>query len=485
MIQSVKNNARLKILTKDQVDRIHEASLGILGRTGLRVDGEDARKRLLENGAERHSTRKDVLIFPRELVEDSIKKIPRYGKYFARDPKNDVTFDGRTTYAHVGGGDPNIIDLDTGEIRRATFSDLAQLSRLTDALDYCSSAGNLVVATDVPERIQVIKTMEAVMKNTTKSCGGYALRKEEVDALVRMWSVVAGGTEQLRKRPLLGIYGSPSSPLTYDTHVCDVMIRAAECGVPVDLVPCPISGGTAPATLAGGLAQQNAELLGGVMLLQTITTKLPIVYCGRLFILDQRTGSLGGMTETALASAATVQIAHRYHMAADVYGVSTGVNYWDMQTGLERMEIGMVPGLAGADGLSGMGTAWGSACSYEMLVIDNEVYADIFRTIRGFEVDDEHLALDIIDKVGHMGNFLGQMHTMKHMRLGEVRYSSLFDARSSEKARREGFRALQTVAKEQAKKILKEHVPTPLDKDVEKDLDRVIREESKKLLAGG
>jgi trimethylamine--corrinoid protein Co-methyltransferase len=263
------------------------------------------------------------------------------------------------------------------------------------------------------------------------------------------------------------------------------MLKGAEYGLPVDIVPCPISGGTAPITLSGGLAQQNAELLGGVMLIQTVSTKMPIMYCGRLSILDLRTGSnIWGVPEMAMVSAATVQIAHKYHMTADVYGVTTDTNSWDMQTGIERMEAAIVPGLAGADSLSGMGGMWGNSCSFEMLVIDNEIYADVFRTIRGFEVDDEHLALDIIDKVGHMGNFLSQPHTMKYLRLGEVRNSPLFDKRTSDRTKRDGFKALQTVAKEKAKKILKEHVPTPLDKGIERDLDKVIKEESKKLLAG-
>jgi len=301
-----------------------------------------------------------------------------------------------------------------------------------------------------------------------------------------MWSVVAGGLEQLRKRPLFTLYGSPSSPLTYDSHACDVMLKGAENGIPVDVVPCPISGGTAPVTLAGGLAQQNAELLGGVMIVQIASTKLPLQYSGRLSVMDLRSGqNIWGVPEMALASAATVQIAHKYRMIADVYGVTTDVNAWDMQTGVERMQAAIVPALAGADNLSGIGGMWGNACSHEMLVIDNEIYHDVFRLMRGFEVDDEHLALDIIDRVGHMGNFLAQPHTMKHFKAGELRLSPLWDKRSGERVRKDGFKALQDVAREHARKILKEHQVAPLDKDVEKELDRVIKEESKKLIAKG
>ncbi len=487
MIQSVKNKGKLKVLADEDVDGIHEATLKILERTGLRIDSVPAQDRLLKNGAIRHPTRKNVITFPRNMVEESIDNIPRYGRANARDPKNDVVYDGETTIAHCEGGNPNFMDFESGRIRMATYNDLAQSCKLMDTLDYCATIGNIVVATDAPAPILSIKTMEATIKNSSKATSGYALKTEEVDAIAKMGAVLSGGMEEQRKRPLLSIYGSPSSPLTYDSHVCDIMIRGAEYGLPVDIVPCPIVGGTSPMTLAGGLAQQNAELLGGVMIIQTVSTKLPIMYCGRLSMMDQRSGrDIWGIPEMAIVSAATVQIAHRYHMTADVYGVTTDVNSWDFQTGLERMQAAMVPALAGADSLSGMGGMWENACSLEMLVIDDEIYADVFRAIRGFEVDDEHLALDIIDKVGPMGNFLSQPHTMKHLRAGEIRTSPLFDKRSVDKMNKEGgFRPLHEAAKERARKLMKDHVVLPLDKGVERELDRVIKEESKKLMAKG
>lgn len=486
MIKSVKSKPRMKILTDDQVDMIHDASLRILERTGLRIDSEKVQARLLKNGATRHPTKKNVITFPRAMVEDSITKIPHYGTYYARDPKNDLKFDGETTYAHCEGGNPNFYDLDTGVNRPATYKDVADTARVMDALDCVSSMGSFVVATDTPAPILVIKTLEANIKNTSKCISGYALKVEQVDAFANIWAAICGSKEELRRRPTFSVYGSPSSPLTFDSHVCDVIIRGAEYGVPVDIVPCPISGGTAPVTLAGGLAQQNAEMLGGVMIVQTVDTKLPVQYCGRLSVLDLRTGkNLWGVPEMGIVSAATVQLAHKYNMIADVYGVVTDVDAYDVQTGLERMEVALLPALAGADSLSGMGGAWENACSYEMLIIDNEIMLDVFRAMEGIIVDEEHLAVDLIDKVGHMNNFLAQPHTMKYLRQGEIRVPQLWDKRSLEKVKRDGFRPLQEVAKERAKKILKEHQPTPLDKGVERELDRVIKAEEKRLMALG
>ncbi len=483
-MQGIRNRHQLKVLTDDQVESIHDASLRILENTGVRIDSEDAAKRLVKNGATMHPTRKAVLTFPQSMTKEAIKKIPRYSKSYARDPKNDLVFDGETTFAHCEGGNPNTYDLETGQTRMSTYKDLVEFARIMDALENCHSCGNVVVATDVHPNLIVLKTMEALMKNTSKCVSSYALKIEEADALYRMWCAVAGGEEDLRKRPMCALYGSPSSPLTYDEHVCDVMLRASEKGVPVDLVPCPIAGGTAPLTLAGGLAQQNAEVLAGLMLLQTVEPKSAPMYSGRLSMMDLRTGrSVWGNPEMALASAATVQIAHKYHMVADVYGVTTDAHDWGIQSGLERMLAALLPAMAGADDLSGMGGLWESSSSLEMLVIDNEIYADVFRALRGVEVDADRLAVDVIDKVGPMGNFLAQAHTMKYLKMGDLRISNLFDKRTSEKANRDGLKPLEKEAKEVALRILKEHEVEPVEN--EKELDRVIKEEEKKLMRLG
>jgi trimethylamine--corrinoid protein Co-methyltransferase len=482
-MHGIRNPGRLRVLSDEQVDAIHEASLRLLNRTGVRFDSLDAFQRLSNEGAIPHPSRKNVLTFPRSVVEDAIREIPFYGTYCARDPRNDVTFDGEHTFAHALGGNPAILDLDTGQPRSSTLLDVEQATRLQDALGNCHTASNLVVATDVPAPLLVIKTMEAMIKNTTKCVPGYALRTPEVEILLEMGACIAGGAEALRKRPIFSLYGSPSSPLTYDAHVCDVMLLATTHGIPVDIVPCPIAGGTAPFSLAGGLVQQNAELLAGVMLLQTVDAKLPTQFSGRLSLLDLRTAkNLWGVPELALASAATVQIAHRYHMTADVYGVTTDANGWDLQIGLERMMAALPPALAGADNLSGIGGAWENASSLEMMVIDDEVYADVFRIVRGVEVDEDRMGLDVIDKVGPMGNFLAQRHTMKYLREGEMRNSSLWDKRTRDKAESEGVRPIQDAARETARRLLKEHAPTPLDRDVEAELARIVASGSQRLI---
>lgn len=153
-------NSRLKVLTDDQVDMIHEASLRILERTGIRYDSEDARKRLLNAGAAAHPTRKGVITFPRPMVEDAIRKISHRNIFPARNRRWDVEYDGEHLFPYAGGGDPKIIDLESGRPRASTYEDVEMAARLGDALENNHLASSLVMANDVPPELLVLKTME-------------------------------------------------------------------------------------------------------------------------------------------------------------------------------------------------------------------------------------------------------------------------------------------------------------------------------------
>jgi len=473
----------VKVLTDEQVEMIHEASLTVLERTGIRFDSTDARQRLVRAGAISHPVKKDVVTFPRSVVEATIKGIPREVTYFARDSDWDVKYDGEHAFPYSGGGDPKMMDINTGTVRPSTYADVEDAARLGDALENNHIASHLVIANDVPPEMIELRTMEAAMKNSAKVMSHHATSAETVENMVKMWSCVAGGEEEFRKRPLFSLASSPSSPLTYTNHVSEVLIRSAELGVPFSVIPCPISGGTGPVTLGGSLALQNAEALAGLVLIQTVAPSLPSVYCGRVCFMDPRTGrDLWGVPEEGLVSAAIVQLAKRYNMIADTCGMSSDITRWDLQIGFERMMTALVPMMAGAESISGIGGGWEGASSLEMMVIDNEVYDDIARIMKGITIDDDRLGLDLIDEVGHMGNFLAQHHTIDHLRKGELRLSQLWDKRPSGMASREGFKPLVEAARDRVKKILSEHSPMPLDKDVEKDIGRILKEAQKALV---
>ena len=473
----------VKVLTDEQVEMIHEASLSLLERTGVRFDSDDARQRLVDAGAVSHPIKKDIVTFPRSVVEAAVRKVPRKVTYFARDPEWDIRYDGEHTFPYAGGGDPKIIDINTGAVRHSTYADVEDAARLGDALENNHLASHLVIANDVPPGMIELRTMEAAMKNSAKAMSHHATSAETVDYMVRIWSRVAGGEEEFRKSPLLSLASSPSSPLTYADHVCEVLIRSAELGVPFSVIPCPVSGGTGPVTLGGSLALQNAETLAGLVLIQAVAPSLPTMYCGRVCFMDPVNGrDLWGVPEEGLVSAAVVQLAKRYNMVCDTCGAASDMTRWDLQMGFECMMTTLLPMMAGAESISGIGGGWEGASSLEMMVIGNEVYADVARIMRGIAVDDDRLGLNLVDEVGHMGNFLAQPHTADYLRKGELRISSLWDKRTSERAMREGSKPLQETARDRVKKMLKEHSPMPMDKDVEEDVELILKEAQKALV---
>jgi trimethylamine--corrinoid protein Co-methyltransferase len=473
----------VKVLTDEQVESIHEASLKILEATGLRFDSGDARQRLLEAGAISHPVRKDVITFPPSVVEAAIRRVPREVTYFARDPAMDIKYDGEHTFPYAVGGNPEMIDINTGAMRLSTYADVEDAARLGDALENCSHASHLVIANDVPPEMIELRTLEAVMRNSAKVVSHHATSGETVDYMVKMWSCVSGGEEEFRKKPLFSLGSSPVCPLTYPKHVCDVLIRSAELGVPFSVIPCPISGGTGPVTLAGSLALQNAETLAGLVLIQTVAPSLPSVYCGRVCFMDLRTGrDLWGVPEEGLVSAAMVQLAKRYKMVADACGTTSDATRWGIQMGSERMMAALVPMMAGAESISGIGDGWEGASSLEMMVIDNEIFDGISRTMRGFSADYGRSELDLGVELGHVGTLPARLQTADRLQKGEGRLSLLWDRRRSREASGEGLRPLLEAARDRAKKMLREHSPMPLDRDVEKDIGRILKDAQKALV---
>jgi trimethylamine--corrinoid protein Co-methyltransferase len=224
-------------------------------------------------------------------------------------------------------------------------------------------------------------------------------------------------------QPAVSIGVSPVSPLNFLGEVAQVMMETARQGLPFGALPCPSTGATAPMSLAGSLVQQNAENLASIVLAQLTRPGLPVVYCGRVSVLNMRTGApIWGNPEVGMISAGTVQLGHRYHLPVNVYGLADSGFASDMQSGYERAINALVPALAGADELSGVGEMAGGVCScHAQIVIDNDIYGMVQRVRAGFEVSEDSLAVDVIaHAMDTTRNFLREPHTRKYLRAGEV-----------------------------------------------------------------
>jgi trimethylamine--corrinoid protein Co-methyltransferase len=459
---------RLSVLTADEVESIHLATLRVLSEVGIVLTHAKARALLMGAGA---SGRDDRVLLPPDLVAQSLEGCPRQVTIRGRACQPVMIGDGSLHWHNLGGA-REVHDTLSDQRRPATVQDVRDSTRLLDALDSVSTITPLFTPQDLPGPLVSLAMYRHALPNTSKPLQGPAVHTaHEVRYIARMAAVLGPPPDVLT----LGI--SPVSPLFFPDDVAEAIIETADSGVPLGPLPCPIAGATSPMSLAGSLVQQNAEILATVVLAQLVGPGLPIIYCGRLSIMEPRTGiSVSGGVEMGLASAATVQIGHRYGLPVNVYGLSTNAHSADLQNGYERALGAVVPALSGADELSGIGEmAGGVASSYAQLVIDNEIAAGVSRVRRGLRVDDEALAVEVVRAaMDGPRHFLGQAHTVRYLRAGEVFLPRLAERRAWEEWNRAGRDHIVERAEEEAQRLLAEHEPPPLAEEQERELDSIM-----------
>ena len=352
------------------------------------------------------------------------------------------------------------------------LQDLRDATRLLDALENCHTITPFFTACDTPGTLMSLSMYRHALPQTIKPLQGPGVQyPAEVRTVVRMAEVIGEPKE------VLTLAVSPVSPLTLPDHEVDAIIEIARLGITFGPLPCPTAGTTAPMSIAGSLAQQNAEILLCLVIAELLRPGLPIIYCGRLAMMEPRTGvSVWGGVELALASAGTVGLGHRYGFPVNVYGFSTNSHSLDHQSGFERGLNAMIPALAGADELSGIGEMEaGVSGSLAQMVADNEFASSILRVRQGFEVNEDSLGLDLFTPVmDGSHNFLGQKHTMKYLRSGEVLLTKLAERGTWESWEKDGYPDLARRAQSEAEQILRKHQVPPLELSQERELDIIL-----------
>ena len=472
---------RFEILSENEIDEIHRSSIQVLEKRGASIQSHRALKLLADGGAEVDLTKKLVRV-PSDLVATCLKKHPRSFMLYGRVRKNDLPVDDDHIYAHTTGGCLNVLDRKTGKIRTGTEKDVQDLMRLVDALENVHQAAMLVYAADSGSQVSDIHTASQMLRNTTKTCFINSYTARNFEYTVKLAAAVLGGIEEVRKTPVISFGISPTSPLELSDDATEQLMKAAALGLPIQILPCPQAGGTSPVTLAGTLVQQNTEFLISHIIIQLANPGNPVIYAGRPVAIDMRTGtSAFGAVEYGMMSVATVQLAKHYNMPSDVYGLSTTSKILNEQTAFEKAMNGLMPALAGANLLSGAGSIEsGVTASPEQLVIDNEIFALVFRAARGITVNPDTMATDLIEKIGPGGHYLSEEHTRKHY-FTEHYLTKLSDRKARADWEKTGGKDIVDLASDEAARILREHKVEPLDRDVEKELNKILTDADKEL----
>ena len=408
-----------KPLDKASLGQIIDTAYRLLSEIGLGEVPKELEEMALEKGATLNEAGR--LCYSRAMVEDVIAAAPKEFVLYGRDPKHDIEIGGKKVYYGTGGAAVQTLDSQTGHYRASTLHDLYEFTRLADQMDNLSWFTRICVATDIPDIHELdLNTIYALIAGTQKPVGTSFTLGSAVGPAIEMFDLAMGGTGHFAKRPCCKVHISPIiSPLKYGEDAFDVAKAAVEHNMVINAIIAAQSGATAPATLAGMLAQTTAETLAALMMVNIIKKGHPMIFSNWPFVVDLRTGSFSGSGgEISVLNAAAAQISNELGLISGVASSMADAKAVDAQMGVEKGLSSLAAGLAGANMIyesAGMMASLLGA-SFEAMILDNEMLALNQRTIRGIEVNEDSLGFEAIKQAVYGdGHFLGGEHTMDAM----------------------------------------------------------------------
>ena len=464
------NRPTLTVLNESQIEEIHSATMAVLEHTGIRITHLKALELLDGAGADVNGNQVRI---PAEIVEEAIQTSTSGFALGQRNGEPAFFLEDNISWFGAGLDAVDYLNPITNERRRFTSEDCRVTAAISNALSNYSWSMILGLATDVPadiaDRVIAKQALSCCEKPLFFCCSD----PNSARAIYDMAVLIAGSEERFRQAPTIAAISSAISPLSYDDDTLEKIIFCAEKGIPQVLFPGLQAGATSPASFAGTIVQGSAESLSGLVVAQLVRRGAPAIYGAFTTIMDMATAIFSyGAPEMNLMTAAMVQMAKHYHLPFfGTAGCSDAKFYDDPQAAIEATFSCLSSALSGANLVHDIGLLDHSAViSPDYLVLVDEILSMVNQYMRGILVNDETLALDLIDRVGPSGHYLEEAHTMRHFR--DVWYSQLFDRTTYDTWREQG--AVQFVERLQEKTRKLMDIDTePLPAEVMKELDRM------------
>ncbi len=457
-------------LSPQQCEKLHYASLEILERTGVRIYEPEAVELLRKAGA-LVSDGNRVRI-PSGLVERAFSTVPKRVTLCDRHGRRVMPVEGYRSFYGPGSDCLNIVDHRTWKRRKPVLKDVIEGITVCDALPHIDFVMSMFLPSDVNQVIADRYQMEVMLNYTTKPIVFVTYELSGCVDAVEMAEAVVGGPEALRQNPLVACYINVTTGLRHNEEAVQKLLYLAEKGLPALYIPVASGGITGPVTPAGSMAIVNAGMLVGLVLSQLKQEGAPIIVPGwGGGGIDMRTmvGPYCGPDHRRLAEA----LAHYYNLPMFTLAGASDSKMVDQQAGIEAALTLMVDALAGGNIVHDLGyLESGLSGSLAQLVICNEIVSWIESFMKGIEINDETLALDLIDKIGPDGQFLDSDHTMCHFR--ERWYPEIIERDNYDNWLAKGGKSLAERAAERVEEILAEHKPEPLPKDVAKAVHAIV-----------
>ncbi|WP_298256506.1 trimethylamine methyltransferase family protein [uncultured Litoreibacter sp.] len=429
----------LRVLSDIDIANIHQAALTALEEIGL-ADAPDSGIEILTSAGA--ILGEDGRIrFPRALVEDMLAKACKEVTLHGRRPQNDLQLGGTRVHFGTAGAAVHMVDVDGRDYRESTVQDLYDAARISDQLDNIHFLQRPMVCRDIADNFEMdMNTIYACTRGTTKHIGTSFTEPEYVAGALQMLHMIAGGEHAWRARPFVSntnCFVVP--PMKFATEACRVMEECIDGGMPVLLLSAGMAGATAPSTVAGAIVQAVAECLAGVVYVNAIKPGHPAIFGTWPFGLDLRTGAMSvGSGEQALLTAGCAQMHQFYGIPGGAAAGASDAKLPDMQAGWEQMCSNVMAGLSGLNMVyeaAGMHASLLGFC-HESLILGDDLIGQAMRCLRGIEVTEETLALDVMrstclgtDGTNGIGHYLGAEQTLSRMQSDYV-YPNLGDRTS-------------------------------------------------------
>jgi trimethylamine--corrinoid protein Co-methyltransferase len=466
---------RFRVLSELEMQEIDRASVALLEKVGIRVKSEEVVRLLADAGA-RCDRGAETVKIPEALTRRALETVPRRVKLYNRGLDRAIELGGGAGLAASGHNGVMILDQATGEHRQATAADCARFAALTDALDAYQVAAVPIMPQDVHPAATMLHGFLGTVANTEKHIFFSPDTAESTRYTIEM-AKAACGSAALAGKPPVTCQLSPTSPLLWDPEAAAGLLVCAREGVPLCFLPQPYSGMTAPVTIAGMLAQHNAELLSGVVITQAARPGTPLIWGSAWTTFDMKKANIIiSSPEASVLRVAGAQMARFYRMPSHTIGPDADAHVYDEQLGWEKLLTTMAALGGGVDLMVNGGlfdSAW--TVSLEQAVLDAEIIAICRRFLEGIEVSEDTLALDLIAEVGPAGNFVESPVTLRQLRSGalwEARVSNTFTSKQWEQR---GRPTVVQNAAARVREILDTHRPSPLDGAAVRAMQEIIQ----------
>jgi trimethylamine--corrinoid protein Co-methyltransferase len=463
---------QFSVLSESQIVDLHLAALEVLRRTGIRFHHVGAVDMLKQAGA--FVSDGNLIKFPARMVEDAISSVPSRVTMCDRDGEPAMYMEGSKASFGTGSDCLNLLDPETGEHRKFTQADIIDGYRLCDALPNIDFLMSIGLPTDVDPKLTYDVQMALMLEHTVKPIvfvtnDGAACRRA-----IDMAAAVAGGHEALQEQQHILLYSEPSSPLQQSETALDKLLLMAEYELPIVHSPAPLMGGTGPITMASGLAMSVAEILSSIVVHQLKRPGAPFVFGAGLHHMDMRATQICyASPEFQLTKTAVAQLGRWYGMPTWGYAGCSDAKVMDEQAALEAMLSVLMAKFSGGNLIHDVGyMESGLTCSFEMIVLTDELVAMTDNIMKGIEVSDDTLMLEEIDQIGPGGHFLDTDQTLSRFR--DFWYPGLLDRKRREQWLKAGATTLGQRLNARVKEIIKEHQPKPLEPDKKQQVQEIL-----------